>query len=207
MVDIWWLDSLLAEFKTAQSEQSFSSRPLSLSRRNVPLLEKILIGLDTSTNDVLVVKEEKGVRLEGQLLKELSSEEVIKLKLKKLIKSFGMMKASNSKSMFFYEARKELERMEKENKLIEVEARLEQLLNEIKREQERQEEGFSYVTRSQDDEDRRTMVRARLDHLLDGNKTERKEEQERRDRTKNSQEGASKTKAQKAKRKHRKHIF
>ena len=140
MVDIWWLDSLLAEFKTAQSEQSFSSRPLSLSRRNVPLLEKVLIGLDTSTNDVLVVKEEKGVRLEGQLLKELSSEEVIKLKLKKLIKSFGMMKESNSKSMFLYKARKEFERIEKENKLIELQERLEQLLDEYKTERKKEQE-------------------------------------------------------------------
>ena len=45
------------------------------------------------------------------------------------------------------------------------------------------------VPRSQDDEDRRREVQARLDQLLD--KTERKKEQERRDRTKNSQEGAS----------------
>ena len=47
------------------------------------------------------------------------------------------------------------------------------------------------VQRSQDDKDRRREVQARLDQLLDENKTERKKEQERRDRTKNSQEGAS----------------
>merc|ERR1712050_21372 len=47
------------------------------------------------------------------------------------------------------------------------------------------------VQRSQDDEDRRREVQARLDQLLEENKTERKKEQERRDRTKNSQEGAS----------------
>merc|ERR1711974_424248 len=47
------------------------------------------------------------------------------------------------------------------------------------------------VQRSQDDEDRCREVQARLDQLLEENKTERKKEQERRDRTKNSQEGAS----------------